>query len=446
MSRPEQTVIIGAGAAGMMAAITIAEQVGGDRVVVLYNVDEPLRKLLLCGGGRCNISNRTVSADNYTGGSRNVIRRVLAACGVDHTIRLFEQLGVAFREEDAGKLYPATNRAQTVRDAILTRARQLGVHMVSRCAVRAVERDAGHLVVHSDDTCRPCEAVLIATGGCSYAHTGSDGSGYDLAAKLGHTIVEPVPALVPLVLSGNQWRDIQGITHNARVCVQTADGKPWYATGSMLWTHFGISGPAVLNASSRWMRARVAGQEPTLSIGVCDIPAARHSRSPRPDPPGRQNSDSTSDVNDPSGATLTARHSRQWLDCMAADNSKASLGKVLGMLLPQRVAELCASMHQWPTDTPAGQLRRQDRQRIAETLVRWTLPVVRTRGFEVAEATSGGVSLDGVAAATLHSRLCDGVYFAGEVLDVDGQVGGYNLQWAWSSGVVAGRAIARRLG
>ena len=381
--------VIGAGAAGLMAAIAAAR--AGARVVAIDGAKKIGAKILISGGGRCNVTNEVVRAGDFNG-SRNAIAKVLRTFDVAATIAFFEELGVPLKREETGKLFPVSNRARDIVDALLRAAE--GVEIITNMRVESIERG---FMINGEIR---AERVILAAGGRSVPKTGSDGSGYELARALGHTVTPTFPALVPLVVEKGHWiTELSGISVDAELAVKSPTGRILQRhRGSMLFTHFGLSGPVVLDISRHW----IAHQPATLSANFL---------------PGK-----TFESVD---ASLIAAAKR---------NPHATIGSVVR--LPDRLLSRLAS------ETALGRLSKDDRRRIVRDLVDYTLPVVRDRGFEYAEVTAGGVPLDEVNVATMESRICPNFYLCGEILDVDGRIGGFNFQWAWASGRLAGISSA----
>jgi len=384
--------VIGAGAAGLMAAIAAARN--GARVVAIDGAKKIGAKILISGGGRCNVTNEVVRAEDFNG-SRNAIAKVLRTFDVASTIAFFEELGVPLKREERGKLFPVSNRARDVVDALLRAAE--GVEIVTNMRVESIE--GGFIIndeIHAD-------RVILAAGGRSVPKTGSDGSGYELARILGHTVTTTFPALVPLVVEKGHWiTELSGISVDAELAVKSRSGRILQRhRGSMLFTHFGLSGPVVLDISRHW----IAHQPATLSANFM---------------PG--------ETFESVDASVIAAAKR---------NPHATMGSVLR--LPDRLLARLAP------ETPLGRLSKDERRRIVRDLVDLTLPVIRHRGFEYAEVTAGGVPLSEVDVTTMESRICPNLYLCGEILDVDGRIGGFNFQWAWASGRLAGFNVGRTL-
>ena len=406
-------LIIGAGAAGLVTAIFAARECPGRRIVALDGARTLGAKILVAGGGRCNVTNTHVTPADYNGGSRNVIKRVLAAYSVADTIAFFEELGVRLHEEEHGKLFPDSNKARTVLDALLAAAQRARAIVKTNHRVASIERtDDGFRVAtnHGEFTARH---VVLATGGLSLPKTGSDGAGYAFARALGHTIVPTTPALEPLTLAGDFHTPLSGIAQDVEITVAVRAEKPVRLTGALLWTHFGVSGPVVLNASRHYRRAQLEQRPVTVTLNLL---------------PGE-----------------TFESVERWLLDTTQSTLRKSLRKLLGERLPTRVADALPGHVDIDPQTELAHFARDARRRLAHALVAWPLQVSGGRGYKYAEVTAGGVPLREIDSATMASRCCPGLYLVGEVLDIDGRIGGFNFQWAWSSAHVAGTALGRSL-
>jgi hypothetical protein len=403
--------IVGAGAAGLATAI-FARRFNRSRTVVLLDgARAPGAKILVSGGSRCNVTNTTVSERDFWGGRPAVIRRVLRAFPVGDTIAFFREIGVSLHEEAGGKLFPDTNRARDVLAALLREASAVGATFLAGHRVIDVASNGGFRIVTSQGDIR-AGAVVLATGGQSLPKSGSDGSGFAIATRLGHTIVPTTPALVPLLLSSADTvhADVSGVSHDVELAVWIDGAVAIRLTGSLLWTHAGISGPVALNASRHWLRAQIEGRPVALTANFR---------------PGDRFDEVDAD----------------W-QRMAIANPKASVQTTLASRLPASVA--AAILRQLALDgtSALAHFARDARRRLSHALVEFPLPVTGSRGYTYAEATAGGVALTEIDAGTMASRVCPGLSCVGEILDVDGRIGGFNFQWAWSSGFVAGRALA----
>jgi hypothetical protein len=421
MTRPSQSevLVVGGGAAGLAAAIFSARRIPGVGVVVLDGAAKLGAKILVSGGGRCNVTNRHVAETDFQGGSRPVIRRVLRALTEVQTVQFFREIGVPLHEEEHGKLFPDSHRAQTVLDALLAEAARRGVTILPGHRVEGIEADRGSYLVtarvraSAEPSHRTFRAtkVILATGGLSLPKTGSDGLGYQLARGLGHSLVPTTPGLAPLILEGDFHVPLSGVSHVVELTVRVADSKPLRIRGSMLWTHFGISGPVVLDVSRFWHRAKLENQPVQITADLLG------------------------------DASMEAAEA--WLLALCGARPKLQLHGALADRLPARVAEATVRRLGLRGDTTLAHLGRSDRRKLLLALREWPLPIRDSRGYHHAEVTAGGIPLDEIHPATMESRISPGLHLIGEVLDVDGRIGGFNFQWAWSSGFVAASAAVQ---
>jgi predicted Rossmann fold flavoprotein len=408
-------IIIGGGAAGLAAAIFAAQAAESSRRIIVLDGAKTLgAKILVSGGARCNVTHDAVIAEDFNG-SQHIVRHVLAAFNAEAAIRWFASLGVELKREETGKLFPTTDSARTVLDALIGRCGELGVALRTGSRVIGVEASAGggEFTVTVNQTERlDCHAVIFATGGRSLPRSGSDGSGWELIRSLGHTVTETHAALVPLVLNAPSFHaSLAGISMNVALSTFSKGKLIDRRSGSLLWTHFGISGPVVMDASRHFVIAQETGGEPTIQCNFLD-----------PD----QFADG-----------------EQWLIQQTAARPKTSVSNLLSARLPARVAAALIAYCGIDASLPAGQLRRDARRALVHALTALPLPVQQHRGWNYAEVTAGGVPLNEIDFRTMESKKVAGLFLAGEILDCDGRIGGFNFQWAWATGYLAGRAAAR---
>lgn len=436
---PNELVVVGAGAAGFMAAITAAE--AGASVRLLNSHPQPGLKILMSGGTRCNVTHDVVEPEAFHGGSRAVLARLLREFPADATRDFFERLGVALKVEPGGKCFPVSNTARTVLEALLARSRALGVRFEFGVTLTGVRHHLpGGFQLELGGRHDTAGALLLATGGLSFPRTGSDGTGYALARALGHTLVEPVPALTPLTLAGPWPERLKGLTLPA-VLVLHDGARRVRCAGSLLWTHFGLSGPAALDISRHWLRADPATRRLTLHLlpdgGGRELSATEAARAGLPAAARTLTSEEQAAAESGALPGLDALEAA-WL---AAAGARARL-TLQGHLTPRLPARLLRGLAEAAGVEPArplSQIPRDARRRLLTLLVAFPLDVSGTRGFGKAEVTAGGIPLAEIDPRTMMSRRTPGLFLAGEILDVDGRLGGYNFQWAWSSGRVAGR-------
>ena len=420
-------IIVGAGPSGLMAGCRAAQR--GRRTLLIEKNRRAGAKILLSGGNRCNLTHATdergiVEAFGQQG---RFLHSALAALGPQQVIDLFASEGVPTKVEDGGKVFPRSDRAADVLAVLVRRLQQSGCVLSLDETVREMERAGPSFRVVTSRRTHTAKALVLTTGGKSYPGCGTTGDGYGWAEALGHSIVPPRPALVPITTHASWVRALQGITvPDVRVQVRGArvqnavagethgsgkrDAYPTLAErrGALLFAHFGLSGPAVLDVS----RAVSGHADPSILVLRCDF---------------------LPDQKEDQFAELVQRECR--------DAGKRQLPGILGRWLPQRLAETVLEQAGIAADRRAAELTRDQRQAIVRGTKSLEIPIAGTMGFRKAEVTAGGVSLDEVDSRTMQSRIVPGLYFAGELLDLDGPIGGYNFQAAFSTGWLAGECV-----
>jgi len=405
-----EVIIVGGGAAGLMAGITAGRRAPHQSCLILDGAPKLGAKILVAGGGRCNVTHDQVTPEAYAGASPHAIKKVLRRFDVPETIAFFRELGVELKRESTGKLFPVSDSARTVLDALLEAVRGAGVGLYHPYRVEHISRQGDGFAVSGAWGQISAHKVVLATGGKSLPKSGSDGGGYALAQALGHQLSPRLlPALVPLTLPPDHFiRRLSGITLPTTLELRADSGKRLIAfTDSTLCTHFGLSGPSVLNISRHYLSACTeSGEHPTLTINW---------------------------LPDFASETLEAALQR---------GGRISVGRWLSDRLPERLAgALCTHSGVDPV-IPCDQLPRESRKGLTRVVTGLPLPITGSRGFTYAEVTAGGIPLSDLHLDRMESRLCPGLYFCGEICDVDGQIGGYNFQWAWASGFVAGTSVS----
>ena len=382
-------VIIGAGAAGLMCARTAGQR--GRKVLILDHSPTVGRKIAISGGGRCNFTNLRVDARNYVSDNPRFCTSALSRFTPLDFIRLIETHGIAYHEKAAGQLF-CDDRARRIVDLLLAECRAGGVTLKTGCAVRRIEKTDA-FVVQTDSAAYSAPALVVATGGLSYPQTGATGFGYEIAEQFGLAVIACRPALVPLTYQpadARRYGGLSGISVNAAV----ATGSTAF-TDALLFTHKGLSGPAILQLSSYWR----AGQPVAIDL----LPHVR--------------------LNEAISKWKCAR-------------PKAELKTLLREHLPERLVHVLLQVH--GPSRPVRQLTEADGEALARIVHGWQIRPAGTEGYAKAEVTRGGVDTRELSSKTFESRKIPGLYFIGEVLDVTGWLGGYNFQWAWASGHCAG--------
>ncbi|HEY3418588.1 MAG TPA: NAD(P)/FAD-dependent oxidoreductase [Armatimonadota bacterium] len=409
MSDTERVLVIGAGASGLMAAGTAARR--GRAVVLLERNRQVGRKLRIAGKGRCNFTNDT-DIDGLLAnipGNPRFLRHAFYQFDAQAAIDFFARLGVPSKVERGGRVFPVSDDADDIADALEHYCRDAGVTIETEVGIRrlhlkegtvaGIELESGKLIGGSK--------VILATGGASYPGTGSRGDGYRMAAEAGHTIMPIRPSLVPLETAERWPGEAQGLSlRNVTLTAFSPDGKKVYSElGEMLLTHYGVSGPLVLTASRHLLTLPGSRLEIDLKPGLDE-------------------------------ETLDARLLRDF------DQSRRKhFANALDDLLPRSLIPVIVQLSEIPPDTPVFALTRLQRRKLVQLFKHLTLTVTKARPFAEAIVTVGGVSTREIDPHTMESRIVPGLYFTGEVIDVDGYTGGFNLQIAWSTGHLAGESV-----
>lgn len=407
-----RVVIIGGGAAGLLAGIAAAQN--GASVVILEKMRQPGKKMLITGKGRCNITNACELQEfvkNLPGNGR-FLNSALHRFTNNDIVGMLENNGLPTKVERGGRIFPVSDRAKDVVDTLVRLFTSLGGRLLTDTkALEIVVKDGRAVGVKTINGVHAADAVILAAGGASYPGTGSDGGGAKLAAKAGHHIVELTPSLVPLESDYPYVDDLQGLSLRNVQAVLLADGKKIGSEfGEMLFTHFGVSGPIILSLSNAAVKALNAGREVELHI---DLKPAL------------------------SAEKLDARLQRDF-----KEYSRKQLANGLKDLLPQRLIPVVCDMAYLDEEKFVNQISREERLRLLQALKSFYLPITAARPIGEAIVTAGGVDVKEINPKTMESKLVGGLYFAGEVMDVDGYTGGFNLQAAFSSGYAAGCAAA----
>lgn len=404
-----KVLVIGAGAAGLMAAGTAAQY--GNDVTVLEKNDRPARKVMITGKGRCNVTNNCCLIneliDNVPTNGRFLFSSFSRFMPSD-TMDFFENNGVPLKIERGNRVFPESDKAVDIVDALVRFAKRNNVKFQKGRAVDVLVKDGSIESILSEDGKKiPCEKVIIATGGKSYPLTGSTGDGYDMAKRLGHTITPIKPSLVPLELKKGNWNLLQGLSLK-NVAVKIIDSDTYLNVyedfGEMLFTHFGVSGPVILSASSH-----LRDIKPNKYILSIDLKPAL------------------------SEEKLDARILRE-----LKENNNKSISTIMASLVPKSLIPVILENAEINPSATSGYFTKEMRSSLVYSLKNLEYTIKSTRPIEEAIITSGGISVKEIDPKTMQSKICSGLYFAGEVIDVDAYTGGFNLQIAFSTGYVAG--------
>lgn len=401
--------IIGAGPAGLMTAVTAAKSGAG--VLVAESNSSAARKLLVTGRQRCNITHDAGINDfvRAYGTCGRFLKHALHTFSPGDTRQYFRRHGLETKVENSGCVFPVSNRAADVKNVLLKLAKENNIRFVYGKPVERVDFDRDLFTIDTASVTVRAASLVIATGGKSWPHTGSTGKGYKLAESLGHTIIDPKPALVPLVTKENWPSELQGIgIPEVKISAKINNDK-YTSTGAMMFTEDGIGGPAVFDISRKLADAAFNSKE-GMPVNIDFLPH--------------------------SDTQLLEKH----LIDVSAGHPKKSIASVLNEYFPKAFANQLCRLSQ-TLDTASAQLSKVGRKSLIRSIRQMPLIIKRFRPMEQAIITSGGVDLSQIDPVTMHSKICPGLYFAGEVIDADGPCGGYNLQIAWSTGYLAGKTL-----
>lgn len=402
MEKTFGVAIIGAGPAGIMAAIKAAEQ---SSVVLIEKNETVGRKILATGNGRCNITNRFVEVGRYHSGNLDVVKAVLASFNQFEAMKFFENLGIVLKEEASGRIFPRTNQAQTVVDALIHELHEKNVKVKINSEVKNISKEkAGFKIVLKNNETIYSQKLILATGGKAAHHLGSSGDGLFWAKLLGHVVTPTYPALVPLETVETWPQEISGLRVEGKSTVTLDSEVISEKSGDILFTHFGLSAPAIMAHAG--LVAPHLGKNVKIHLDLF------------PDKSEKELDQILAKVFDKAG--------------------KKTLKNSLAGLIPNNLAPVLLDLLGINHERKTGEVSKIDRQKITKILKSLTLTVKGLRPFKEAQVTSGGVKLSEINPQSLESNKVPGLYFAGEILDVNGDSGGFNLQWAWSSGHLAG--------
>ncbi len=418
--KPIDIAVVGAGAAGLVTAIWAGRTAHAKHApldIFLFDTRTKIgAKILMSGGTRCNVTNQDVKPSDFHGGPSHFIKHVFEAFTPQEAIQFFKEMGVELVLEPTGKYFPVTHSAQTVLDALVQEAERVGVRLKTGMRITEARKKENLFYLKSENGDPPILArkLILTTGGLSYPTTGSDGTGYGIAKSLGHTVTSTFPALTPLLTDNQDWKALSGVSLEAKLSFFKHGRKECDYSGAFLFTHFGFSGPAALDISRHFASAK---REENPQIVANFLP----------------------------------KHREESLKAAFQSTQKKNPNKFVKnvltdeFFLPDRFAETLLQKIGINGNEPIAKCSSENRKRLIRLLLNFPLEITGVFGYKKAEVTAGGVNLKEIKVATLESKLIDGLYFAGEIMDVDGRIGGFNFQWAWSTGAVAGRSAAQSL-
>ena len=396
MAERFDALIVGAGAAGLMCALTAGRR--GRRVLLIEHANKVGKKILMSGGGRCNFTNTGAAPANYLSANPHFCKSALARYSPWDFIALVDKHRIAYHEKELGQLFCDISSKLIVK-MLVDECLAAGVRIETDCSIERIahgDSDGGDFRVHTARGAFAAPSLVIASGGLSIPSMGASGFGFEVARRFGHELLPTRAGLVPLTLSGKHQERLADLSGVSLPVTASCNGREF--SNQMLITHRGVSGPSILQISSYWQ----PGDDLRLDL-------------------------------------LPGRDALDWLQRQQRERPAAELKTALGETLPKRFAQrLC---EHWLSNKPLKQYNLPELKQAAATLSAWPLVASGTEGYRTAEVTLGGVDTDGVSSSTMQSKRVPGLYFIGEVLDVTGWLGGYNFQWAWASGNAAGLAV-----
>ncbi len=410
MKTSKHVIVVGGGAAGMTAAVS-ARRLGAE-VTILERNPRVGKKILATGNGRCNFTNINADITCYNGSNPGFAHSALSSFTADNTIRFFEKLGIQHKVEDYGKVFPMSDQASSMLDVFLYELNELGVNTICGSYVKNIagEKD-GFIIKLEDGRAYRGDRVIITTGGKAMPSSGSDGNGYDLAKKLGHKITDIFPALVQLMLEGSYFKRIDGVKFIGTAEIIHNNKSIARDKGDILFTNYGVSGPPILQISRTAGELLNEGKEVHLKITIMDMMSKEELK------------------------TLIKKR-------FNTGPKKPVEFSLVGLINKRLIPVVLVQAGINNLKRTAADLSAKEQEGIIDVLTDWRFRIRGTKGWTSAQVTAGGIDTNEIDRDTMESKLVKGIYFAGEVIDIDGQCGGFNLQWAWSSGFIAGRSAA----
>lgn len=401
-------IVIGGGAAGMMAAIVAAKN--GGEVIILERNDRVGKKLLATGNGRCNYSNINLNIKNYHGADNKFAELALANFNVNTTIEFFERLGITPAVEDNGKVYPLSFQSSSMLDILRYEIEERKIALITEAYVVDIKKKKNFIVKLKDGRIIEADKVILATGGMAMPVSGSDGNGYSLAKSLGHTLVEIFPGIVQLKLEGSFFKQIDGVKVIGVARLYSKDKLILEDSGDILFTNYGISGPPILQLSRTALDYLRRGKDIELRISIIH--------------------------------TKTSDELEEYLLKRFKNSPKKSVQESLIGLINKKLILPILRELSLDKDKVVQDLSEDEVDKVSKILTSWPFKITGSQSWGQAQVTSGGISTREIDNKTMESKLVKGLYIIGELVDIDGDCGGFNLQWAWSSGYVAGKNAA----
>ncbi|MCF6461441.1 NAD(P)/FAD-dependent oxidoreductase [Clostridium sp. Cult3] len=403
-----KVLVVGGGAAGMMAAISATNQ--GAEVVILERNNRVGKKILATGNGRCNYTNINLSISNYHGNNPKFAYSCISKFGVDKTLDFFEQLGITPAVEDNGKVFPLSFQSSSVLDVLRFELEDLGIEVLTDGFVTNIKKEDKFQLTLMNGRKIYGDRVILATGGNAAPNTGSDGNGYTLAKNMGHSIVDVFPGLVQLKLEGNIFKQVDGVKFVGTAGLYRKNQLIKEDRGDILFTNYGISGPPILQLSRTALEYLNNGKDIELKVSIID--------------------------------TKTEEELYDYLIYRFGFMAKKTIERGLIGLINKRLILPILKEIRIDKNKQIAHLSNEEVRRLSGILTDWRFNISGSKSFKDAQITAGGIDTNEIDSSTMESKLVEGLYFAGEIVDIDGDCGGFNLQWAWSSGYIAGENSA----
>lgn len=406
--KTKQVIIVGGGASGLVAAIVAARN--GAEVTIIEQKEKLGKKILSTGNGRCNLTNEYMESECFRGDDTSVVSKVLEQFGYKDTISFFEGLGVILKNRQ-GYIYPITDQASTILDVLCLELRRLNVRVILEESVISIQKESDEFMVKTEQHSYTGDALILATGGRAASILGSDGSGYGLAKTLGHSLSSVVPALVQLVGKGKYFKLVSGVRTNAKVKLFVNQEYIASDTGELQLTNYGISGIPVFQVSR--YAAKALYDNKAVSAEIDFLP------------------------------TMSADTLKNFILARKETQGYRTAEEFFVGMLHSKVAAMLLKEAYIPSHIYANEIREDKWDKLLELIKHFKIEIEDTNSFEQAQVCAGGVRTSEINAETMESKFFDNLYLTGELLDVDGICGGYNLQWAWATGYIAGKNAAK---
>ena len=408
--RNKQIIVVGGGAAGMLAAVS-ARRLGAD-VTILEKNPRVGKKILATGNGRCNYTNVNTNVSCYYGNNPKFTHSALSSFTIEDTISFFNELGIEHKVEDLGKVFPMSDQASSILDVLLYELNNIGVNIICDANVKKIFKRGNEFIIRVEGGGEYLtDKVILTAGGKAMPSSGSDGGGFELAKKLGHTITDIYPALVQIMLEGQYFKRIDGVKFVGTAEIIHKNKSVVKDRGDILFTNYGVSGPPILQISRKAGELLNQGKEAYVKLDILD--------------------------------NMTVDEVRTLINKRFGYNPGKSVEfSFVGLINKRLIPVVLAEAGIENIKRPVSSVSAKELENIARVLKDWRFKIRGTKSWTSAQVTAGGVATDEIDPKTMESKIVKGLYFAGEIMDIDGQCGGFNLQWAWSSGFIAGKSAA----